>query len=55
MGRIYGSVVGQVIWRIRTNQEWRELYGYLNIITDIKNEETGMGWTCSKSGSWKGS
>jgi len=48
-------VVGQAIWRIRTDQEWRELYGNLNIIADIKNEETGMGWTCSKRGSWKSS
>jgi len=43
------------MWRIRTDQEWREVYEDLNIIADIKNEETGMGCTCSKSGSWKGS
>jgi hypothetical protein len=48
-------VVEQAIRRIRTNREWRELYGNLNIIADIKNEETGMVWTCSKSRSWKGS
>jgi len=46
-------VVGQVIWRIRADQEWRELYGDLNITGDNKNEETGMGWTCSKSVLWK--
>jgi hypothetical protein len=44
-------VVEQVIWRIRSNQERREMYRGLNIIADIKNEEIGMDWTCSKSGS----
>jgi hypothetical protein len=34
--RIYGQVVKQGMWRIRTNQEVRELFQYLNIVRDIK-------------------
>jgi len=37
----------------RTNQELRELYKNLDIVADIKTEETGMDWTCSKDGSGK--
>jgi hypothetical protein len=31
-------VVEQVLWRIRTNQELKELYKGLDIIADIKKE-----------------
>jgi len=34
--RIYGPVVEQGMWRIRTNQELSELCKDLNIVTNIK-------------------
>jgi hypothetical protein len=34
--RIYGPMVEEGLWRIRSNQELRELYKYLDIITGIK-------------------
>jgi hypothetical protein len=36
--KIYGPVVGQGIWRIRTNQELRELYKDLEIVADTKKK-----------------
>jgi hypothetical protein len=36
--RIYGPVVEQGIWRIRSNQELRELYKDLVIVADIKEK-----------------
>jgi hypothetical protein len=45
----------QGIWRIRTNQEFRDLHKDLGIIGSIKKEETGMDWACSKNASGKGS
>ena len=39
----------------RSNQELRDLYKNLDIIADIKTEETEMDWTCSKDGSGKDS
>jgi len=35
---IYGPMVKQGIWRIRTNQELRELYKDLNIAANIKKK-----------------
>jgi len=35
---VYGPVVEQRIWRIRTNEELRELYKDLDIVADIKNK-----------------
>jgi hypothetical protein len=35
--RTYGPAVEQGMWRIRHNQELRELYKDLDIVTDIKN------------------
>jgi hypothetical protein len=34
--RIYGLVVEQGIWRVRTDQELTELYKDLDIVADIK-------------------
>jgi len=34
--KIYGPVVEQGIWRIRTNQELRELYKDLDLVVNIK-------------------
>ena len=34
--RVHGPVVEQGIWRIRTDQELRELYKLLDIIVDVK-------------------
>ena len=48
--RLYGPVVEQGMWRIRTNQEVRELYKDQDKIADIKIEKIGMDWICSKSG-----
>ena len=48
-------MVEQEILRIITDKELRELYKDLDIIADIKKEETGMDWTCSKNGSGKDS
>jgi hypothetical protein len=45
--RMYGVVVEQGIWIVRTNQELSELYKDLDIIADI--EKIGMDWTCSKN------
>jgi hypothetical protein len=36
--RIHGPVVEQGIWRIRINQEFRELHKYLDIVADIINK-----------------
>ena len=36
--RIYGSVVEQGMWRIRSNQELREMHKDLDIAANIKNE-----------------
>ena len=41
--RIYGPVVEQGIWRLRTNQELRELYKDLGIVVDIKRNK--LEWT----------
>ena len=35
LSRIYGLVVEQGIWRIRTNQELRKVYKNLDIVADI--------------------
>jgi len=35
---VYGPVVEQGIWRIRTNQEFRALYISLDIVADIKRK-----------------
>jgi len=40
--RRYGPVVEQGMWRIRTNQEVRELYKDPNKVADIKTEKIGM-------------
>jgi hypothetical protein len=48
--KIYVPVVEQGMWRIKTDQELRELYKYLDIGEEIKKEEIGMGWACSKNG-----
>ena len=53
--RIYGPLVEQVTWRIRTNWELRELHKGLAILGDIKKKKIGMNRTSSKNGSWKGS
>jgi hypothetical protein len=34
--KIYGPVVEQGIWRIRTNQELRDLYKDLDLVVKIK-------------------
>jgi hypothetical protein len=47
-------VVEQGIWRV-SDQVLRELYKDLDIVADIKREETGMDWTCSRIGSRKDS
>jgi hypothetical protein len=36
--RIYGLVVEQGIWIVRSNQELRELYKDLDILADIKKK-----------------
>jgi hypothetical protein len=41
--RIYGLVVQQGIWRIRTNEELWELYKDLDIVTDIKRKRMDHG------------
>jgi hypothetical protein len=48
--RVCGPVIEQGIWRIRTNQELRELYKDLDTIADIKIEKIGMDCTCRKNG-----
>jgi hypothetical protein len=53
--RIYGPLVEQVIWRIRTNRELWELCKGLAILADIKKKKAGMNRTSSKNGSWEGS
>lgn len=37
--RIHGLVVEQGIWRVRTDQEQKELYKNLNIVADIKKKK----------------
>jgi hypothetical protein len=34
--RVYGPAVEQGLWRVRTDQELRELYKDLDIVADIK-------------------
>jgi hypothetical protein len=41
--RIHGPVVQQEIWRIKTNQELRELYENLDMVADIKKKR--LEWT----------
>jgi hypothetical protein len=41
--------------RIRTNQEMRELYNYLDMVADNYREQLGISWACSKNGSSKDS
>ena len=53
--RVHGPVVEQGMWKIRTNQELRELYENLDTVADSRKEEIGMCWTCSKKGSRKDS
>jgi hypothetical protein len=48
--RIYRPVVERGIWRVRTDQELKELCKRLEIEAGI-----GMDWTCSKNGSGKDS
>jgi hypothetical protein len=36
---IYGPVVEQGIWRVRTNQELRELCKDLDIVADVKRRD----------------
>ena len=48
--RIHGPVVEQGIWRVRTDQELRELCKCLDTGADI-----GMDWAISKNGSRKDS
>jgi hypothetical protein len=48
--RIYGPVVGQVIWRTRSSRELWELRKGLSILADIKNKKIGMNKTSSKNG-----
>jgi hypothetical protein len=52
--RLYGQMVEQGMWRIRTNQEVKELYKDLDKVAVIKIEKIGMNWTCSKSGLGEG-
>jgi hypothetical protein len=35
---VHGRAVEQVIWRVRTDQELRELYKDLDIVEDIKKK-----------------
>jgi len=51
--RIYGPVLEQGLWRIRTNQELKELCKDLDIIADIKKKI--LDWACNKNGSRKDS
>jgi len=39
------------MWRVRTFQQLRELHKDIDIVADIKNEDIGMDWTCSKKDS----
>jgi hypothetical protein len=48
--RIHGPVVEQGIWRIRTDQELKDIHKYLDVLENIE-KGTGMDWTCSKNGS----
>jgi hypothetical protein len=50
LSRIYGPLVEQVIWRIRTNQELWELRKGLATLVDIKKKKIGMNRTSSKNG-----
>jgi hypothetical protein len=51
--RIYGRVVEQGMWRIRTNQELKEMYKDLDIVADVKKKKKiGEVGTCSKNGLW---
>ena len=45
-------MVEQGIWRIRTNQEFKELYRDLDIVADI--EKIGKVKAHSKNGLWNG-
>jgi len=38
MRSVYGPLVEEGIWRIRTNQELRELYKDLDTVADIKKK-----------------
>jgi hypothetical protein len=39
---IYGPVVEQGMWRVRTKQELRELYKVLELLADVKKDWNGQ-------------
>ena len=40
--RLYGPVVEQGMWSIRTNEELRELYRHIDIVADTREDWTGL-------------
>jgi hypothetical protein len=51
--KIHGPEVEQGMWRIRTFQKLGEIHKDIDVVADIKNEEIGMDWACSKNGTGK--
>jgi hypothetical protein len=40
--KVYGPVTEQGVWRIRRNEELRELYKAPDLVADIKKETAGI-------------
>jgi len=46
--KIFGPICVAGYWRSRTNEEVRQLYGELDIVTEIKKRKTEMAGTCGE-------
>jgi len=46
--KIFGSICVAGYWRSRTNEEVRQLYGELDIVTEIKKRKIEMAGTCGE-------
>ena len=46
--KIFGPIYVAGYWRSRTNEEVRQLYGELDIVTEIKKRKIEMAGTCGE-------
>jgi hypothetical protein len=46
--KIFGAIWEAGYWRSRTNEEVRQLYGELDIVTEIKERKIEMAGTCGE-------
>ena len=46
--KIFGPICVAGYWRSRTNEEVKQLYGELDIVTEIKKRKFEMAGTCGE-------